>query len=1038
MAGLATYEVSGPGGAVYRVQGPAGANPAEILGAMGAHPVPSTAAVPTGGGMLNDLALAGRDVGEGVLDTLAAPHDLGVALQNEVTGLSNRYLGTHIAPRRTFSGQLSRALTFLGAPVPRTPDQQLGASVLKGATGALTGAGVLGIGGLANQVRAMLSGASGGASANVARQAGAGPVGQFVAGTLGGFAPTALETSASLVPRAIAPFTRAGQAQLAANTLVREATDPAQAAANLASAEPLVPGSMRTTGEASGDTGLLALEKGIRARNPGAFGERISQQNAARQAELAALGGTPADIAAAEALRDSETAPMREAAFASARGRPMTLFRGERPGAGSGYMNGGALWTTPDRSIAEDYAAQQLGPNDFASQGARGAPGQVHEYQVTLRRPYVLTEDKLPEFAKFFAPGEAQSGGYIDNDGSVGDRPGLLGLSPTARQSLLDQGYDSVIAHAEAVRPAGEPPSVILLKSPEELRTPTPGAEQQNAATANGAAALPKRNYATSDASQDSILQWLAKHPRGIDSAEAQAQGLDPSQFGTSDAMVGIKRAFRRGGMSFDQAAEALHQAGYPVSDELGYSPNVLLDAIDSELRGNPVYSLGNTRRFAELEQQMGDQNPAVQPTGAQPAQPLPGRAPIKQVHDVIDQLLASPAGARESIGKTLRWAKGLIGENDDPETLYEVRKDLALAQRDQLQPGGRDAPNATMLAQARGQLGKVIGSLDDAIESAAPGYKDYLSRYSELSEPIDQMSAIQGLQKRASSGLDTATGEQFLSGPQFARNLRSTLERSDGPFSPRLTPEQTQRLEAVREDLQRAGAVGNPTVRTPGSDTFQNFMTGQRTASGLVPHLPFLSKFLAPASKYVDARVNSQLSDAMLDPERAAQLLRQGNLPIPVRLAMARKLGRTALPATTGPLAALPRPTASTGLLPHPSAITAWLEHHLSPLTGQSPAVAPSSAMQALLGTVDPARWAQEVNSGRLPVLSQRIPEHGHAHLTSHLHRLLAGARTGAVRGHGGALHVRHAPGRHVTFLPPSSAGGVPQVLSGIVSMPR
>ena len=734
MPGMATYQVAGPDGALYHVQGPANADPSEILAAI--HGQAPSSSTPTSGGWLNDIALAGRDVGEGVLDTLAAPHDLGIAAQNAVTGLSNRLLGTHIARRRTFSGQLSRALTFLGAPVPRTPDQQLWGSAVQGATGALTGAGVLGIGGLANQVRAMLAGTTGGASANVARQGGAGPVGQFVAGMLGGLVPSAIEgVLPALNPRvSLNPltraFTRAGQAQLAANTLVREATDPVQAGANLSSAEPLVPGSLRTTGEASGDTGLLALEKGIRARNPGAFGERISQQNAARQAELAELGGTPADIAAAEALRDSETAPMREDAFAAAR---------------------------------------------------------------TLRDANPL-----------------------------------------------------------------------------------------------------------------------------------------PAQDGAPD-----------------------------------------------------------------------DENAPAQATAAQPAQTFPGRAPVKQVHDVIDQLLASPAGARESIGKTLRWAKGLIGENDDPETLYEVRKDLALAQRDQLQPGGRDAPNATMLAQARGQLGKVIGSLDDAIESAAPGYKDYLSRYSELSEPIDQMRAIQGLQSRASSGLDTATGEPFLSGPQFARNLRGTLERSDGPLSPRLTPEQTQRLEAVREDLQRAGAVGNPTVRTPGSDTFQNFLTGQRSGSGLLSHVPVLGKFLGPVSKLIDSRVNAQLSDAMLDPERAAQLLRQGTLPVPVRVALARGIGRTALPATTGPLAALARPTASTGLIPHPSAITAWLEQHLSPLTGQSPAVAPSGPLDAFLGTIDPARWAQEVNSRRAnPALADRLSRLHGAGLHGQVQRLLANARSSDKSG--------------------------------------
>lgn len=1037
--GMATYQVTGPGGAIYHVQGPEGADPSEILAAMHGQ---SGAAVPSpapSGGFLTDAALAGRDAAEGVLDTFAAPHDLGIALQNKVAQLSNKYLGTHIAPQHTFSGQLSRALTYLGAPVPTTPDQQLAASAIRGTTGALTGAGALGIGGFANAVRAALAGASGGASSNIARQAGAGPVGQFIAGTVGGLAPSAIEGALpALNPfpsrnPLIRPFTGAGQAQMAANTLVREATDPAAAAMNLSQAEPLVPGSMRTTGEASGDTGLLALEKGIRARSPGPFGERISQQNAARQAELAALGKTPADIAAAEALRESETAPMREAAFAGARGRRMTLYRGIRPGASDGYMNGGALWTTPDRNVAAQYAADQLGPNDFASAGARATPGNVQEYHVSLQRPYVLTQDNLPDFAKFFAPGEAESGGYIDNDGSMGDRPGLIGLSHTARQNLLDNGYDSVIVHAEAVRPEGEPPSVILLRSPEDTAT---------ASAADTAPTLGKRNYAASDPTEDSILQYLAKHPRGLDSTEAAAQGLDPSQFNAPESMVGIKRAFRRGGMSFDQAAETLHQAGYPVADAQGnYDPNALLDAIDGELRGSPVYSMANTRRLAELEQAAAEPQNLNEFLGSRPASATAPPAPTitSPVHDTINRILDSPAGARESIGKTMRWAQNLIGEHTDPEALYEVRKDLALAQRDQLQPGGRDAPNATMLAQARGQLGKVIGSLDDAIESAAPGYKAYLRRYAELSEPIDQMHAIQNLQQRASSGLDTATGEQFLSGPQFARNLRTTLERADGPFSPRLTPEQTQRLEAVREDLQRAGAVGNPTVRAPGSDTFQNFMTGQRTGSAVLPHFPFVGKFLSPLSKYIDSRVNDQLTDAMLNPRRAAQLLRQGVPQTPIRAAVAASIGRRALPATLGPMLATPSPTASTGLIASPSPITALLERGLSPLTGLSPRVAPSNPLQALWMTVDPAAWAKAVHAGHTsPTLAARFPERQHGHISRQVHAALAHTRTGAIPTGTGALIAKTGPGRHVTILPPTFPGGTPQHIAGIAAMPR
>jgi hypothetical protein len=593
-------------------------------------------------GALGELALAGRDVGEGVLDTLAAPHDLSNAITNWARPKINQALGTHLPQAPYFSGQLSDALTSAGAPVATTPGEKLTSSIIKGGAGALTGAGVLGLSASAlstvpNALRAGAAGMTGGGSADLARQAGAGPVGQFAAGLLGGFTPNALEGGLNVAGGFVRPFTRSGQAQLAANTLYREASNPTQAAVNLGNASPLVPGSLRTTGEASGDTGLLSLEKGVRARNPGPFGSRISQQNAARQAELAQLGGTPADIAAAEKARDTATAPMRQAAF----------------------------------------------------------------------------------------------------------------------------------ANAKPLAPATPPPA------------PAP--------------------------------------------------------------------------------SPILNQNGTPF---------------------------------------------------ARPAPAAPTGPSIAPVHATIDSILDSPAGAREAIGKTMRWAKGLIGDNTDPETLYEVRKDLALAQQDRLQPTGRDAPNVSMLAQARGQLGQVIRSLDDTIESAAPGYKAYLARYSDLSEPVNQMEAIQGLQQKASNGLDTSTGHPFLSAPQFSRQLGNTLDRSSRPFPLRMTADQTRRLEAVREDLQRGNALSSPTVRTPGSDTFQNFMTGQRIGGGLVGHIPFVGKYLRGVNDFVDQRVNEQLAQAMLDPSRAAALLLRGKLPQNLRSAFVGAARRGALPAAIGPLAALPTPS--------------------------------------------------------------------------------------------------------------------------------
>lgn len=584
---MATYQIQGPGGAVYSVDGPDGADPSAVIQSLGAgKSAPANPNAPQG--VLGEIALGGRELGEGVLDTLAAPSILQDSISNLISRASNRFLGTHRPMITPFSAKLSDALTQAGAPVPTTPNEQLASAAIRGGAGALTGLGVLGPLGVStsapNAIRAGLSGVTGGTSADIARQAGAGPAGQFVAGLAGGFTPAALEGGASAVSSLgglARPFTRGGQAQLAANTLTRNVSNPTAAITNLSNAAPIVPGSLRTAGEASGDVGLLGLEKGVRARNMQAFGERISQQNAARQAELASVGGTPADIAAARALRTATTDPMRESALASG---------------------------------------------------------------------------------------------------------------------------------------------------------------------------------------------------------------------GTSDA--------------------------------------------------TPVVAK-------------------------------------------IDQILGSAAGKREVPNAALTWLRGKLQGVTDPATLYAVRQDLNDAMAGKL--GG----DLSKFKLARSQLIEARSALDDAIEQGAPGFKAYLAKYRDMSPPIDQMTAIQRLQQRASSGLDTATGQPFLSTPKFDAGLRALSEKSSGPTPLRLTPDQTTRLNAVREDLQRGNALSSPTVRAPGSDTFQNFMLSQRLRSlgNFAGHIPLVGKALRSAGEFVDQRVNAELSKAMLDPAYAAKLLQQGTLPKPVAASLRNML---------------------------------------------------------------------------------------------------------------------------------------------------
>src|SRR5690606_19978990 len=144
-------------------------------------------------------------------------------------------------------------------------------------------------------------------------------LGGGVAAPLGIQGAGSLTASAARGVRAAAqPFTTTGRESIAGTILRNQADDAGRAINNLDASTEIVPGSIPTTGAASRDAGLLALEKGIRSRNPSPFATRLSEQNAARQAALDRIAGTPKDIADDIAARDAITTPLREDALRSA------------------------------------------------------------------------------------------------------------------------------------------------------------------------------------------------------------------------------------------------------------------------------------------------------------------------------------------------------------------------------------------------------------------------------------------------------------------------------------------------------------------------------------------------------------------------------------------------------------------------------------------------------------------------------------------------------------------------------------------------
>jgi GGDEF domain-containing protein len=186
------------------------------------------------------------------------------------------------------------------------------------------------------------------------------------------------------------------------------------------------------------------------------------------------------------------------------------------------------------------------------------------------------------------------------------------------------------------------------------------------------------------DATKDSLLQYLARHPRGLDRDEAARQGIDPADFNDPDHFVGIKRPFRKGGMSFDEAAEDLSQSGYPVHDEAGnYSPNVLLDRIDRELRGDKVYShMNNEHQFKALEE---NQRELEEASADRQYDISPDVPPLKEDHEEVQRMTAL---ADEAMGYDRKAARDAIFNNDDRHVIQQKLQEIV--------DHGREAKTAT------------------------------------------------------------------------------------------------------------------------------------------------------------------------------------------------------------------------------------------------------------------------------------------------------------------------------------------------------
>lgn len=263
---------------------------------------------------------------------------------------------------------------------------------------------------------------------------------------------------------------------------------------------------------------------------------------------------------------------------------------------------------------------------------------------------------------------------------------------------------------------------------------------------------------------------------------------------------------------------------------------------------------------------------------------------PTQKVVGEIDRLLSDPENAGRSVQQALKAVRDqMFGSTGnvmtDAKQLYAVRKEI-----NRVLEGKYVDANESVLRYAGGQLKGVRSAIDEAISEVAPDWNQYLTKYAQLSRPIDRAKEVNSIRQRTNlSAPDIETGREFLSQPKW----KNVVSKNIGDLSKLMTKGQIQKMQMIAADLDRgASAVSSSSIRVPGSDTAANLVargnlsvaniigrTLGKSQKDLPPALANLSRPMSWLYSLPDAQIQQVIVDGLLDPKLGAQLMREGTI---------------------------------------------------------------------------------------------------------------------------------------------------------------
>ena len=240
---------------------------------------------------------------------------------------------------------------------------------------------------------------------------------------------------------------------------------------------------------------------------------------------------------------------------------------------------------------------------------------------------------------------------------------------------------------------------------------------------------------------------------------------------------------------------------------------------------------------------------------------------------------------ARQPVQEAVREARNMIVRNSrrnkvtgemeiNPGVLYSIRQNIAQGLSGDIRSDA--APNLKLAGRAGSNI---LDMIDEEIEKVAPGFKAYMADLAQSGEARSQGKlGYEAYQAGMSSGPTAIEG-----GAPFL-NL-SSLRRAYDQRKAKLSPTQRQAFEAVIKDLDRSMKTTAPSIRSSGSDTFQNLSVGSflgRALGGNVAQGPVGAVLAKPMNWLIGLgdlgapATQERLVEAFADPKIAAALMRK------------------------------------------------------------------------------------------------------------------------------------------------------------------